>query len=117
MEAELEGQLDRARQSPLAGPVFDLDVVIKSIPAKAGTHGENGHGPLPVWRNISTAGPRSRFSAALSLTDAAGQHHKITVRILHENLLLTGLAVACFAPNFTGTEVIWPISGSEISED
>jgi hypothetical protein len=39
-----------------------------------------------------------------------------SIRILHENLLLTGLAVACLAPNLTGTEVNWPISGCEIGE-
>jgi hypothetical protein len=88
---------------------------MKSIPAKAGTHGENGHRPSPVWCNISTAGPRFLFSA-LSLTDALGQHQKITVRILDKHLPLTRLALARFAPDFARAEVDGPISGTELRQ-
>jgi hypothetical protein len=58
---------------------------------------------------------RSRFSA-LSLTDALGQHQEITIRVLDKYLLLTGLAVTCFAPNLAGTEVDGPISGAELRQ-
>ncbi len=52
-----------------------------------------------------------------SLTNALGQHQQITIRILDKHLLLTGLAVACLAPDFAWTKVDRPILASEIGQN
>ena len=52
-----------------------------------------------------------------SLTNAMGQHPQITIRVLDKDLLLTGFAVACFAPDLAWTEIDRPISGTEIGQN
>jgi hypothetical protein len=52
-----------------------------------------------------------------SLTNTLGQHQQITIRVLDKDLLLTGLAIARFAPDLAWTEADRPILASEIGQN
>jgi hypothetical protein len=51
------------------------------------------------------------------LANAIGEHQQITVRVLDEDLALTRFAVACSSPDFTWTEIDWPILANEMSAE
>jgi hypothetical protein len=50
------------------------------------------------------------------VADVMRQHHKVAVRVLHEDLYLTRLTITCFAPNLSGSEIDRPIHRNELGE-
>jgi hypothetical protein len=50
------------------------------------------------------------------VVDVVRQHHKVAIRVLHEDFYLACLTITCFAPNLSGSEVYRPIHRSELSE-